>query len=148
LRVTPAEEALDLRRLRIVAVGRDIEGLVVVGDPDARPFCGGRAVLGVVLGEGVARLGLPDFFVEAAVDKDGLHSPPRFDGFAFYGRRGLLFGFLFRPEQKGRCQEKGKDRQSGLPHSLTPFITPTYFRESRIFIRLIPGKGSSWPLAY
>jgi hypothetical protein len=63
--------------------------VVVVGDPDLGRLARGPAVVGIVLGESArGRGGLPDGFVEAAVEDDGFRGadgPDRLDG----GSRGL-----------------------------------------------------------
>ena len=58
-----------LSRLGVVAEGGDVEGLVVVGDPDLGLFGRRLAVVGIVLGEARGRRALPDGLVQAAVQR-------------------------------------------------------------------------------
>ncbi len=91
LAVAAAETLADLGRLGVVAEGGDVEGVVVVGDPDLRGLGRGPAVVGIVLGEaGRGGRGAPDGFLEAAVDDDGFGGAHGLDGLG--GGRGRLGG--------------------------------------------------------
>ena len=110
LGVAAAHALADLGRVGVAAEGGDVEGVIVVGDPDLGRFGGGGAVLGVDLGEadGVGR-GLPDGLVEAAVEGDGLRGADGLDGLGVgRGEGGAGSGFV-----RGESEGRGEDEREG-----------------------------------
>ena len=124
LRVAAAEALADLRRLGVAAERGDVEGVVVVGDPDVGRLGRGGAVVRIVLGEaGRGGGGLPDGFIEAAVEGDGLGGADGLDGLdgggGRLGRRAGRRGPVRRErERKGRGAGRRRRRSGNRSRTL------------------------------
>ena len=120
--VAPPHPSGDLIRFGIVAERRNIQRLVIIGNPNVRFFRGRLAVIGIVLSESVDGITLPDGLVELAVDDDRGLGPNGRDNFlaGFGFGKGIPFFGGYKP--KG--QRKAYGKCGNFFHF--KFLTPIY----------------------